>query len=111
MRIFTVLFFLCLSSLSLSSCADLSEGDFSTSALPSGFTSENLMKVHQGMTSEEVLAMFGEPKSVDVSVCGMPPKQWNCTTWEYGEFPYDRASFTFSGKHDSLRLNNFSVDR
>ena len=101
MRIFTVLFFLCLSSLLLSSCAELSESDFSTNALPSGFTSENLMQVHQGMSAKEVLA----------SVCGMPPKQWNCTTWEYGEFPYDRASFTFSGKHNSLILNDFSVDR
>ena len=69
------------------------------------------MKVHQGMSSNEILKMFGEPKSVDVAVCGMPPNQWTCTTWEYGEFPYDRASFTFSGKHNSLQLNNFSVDR
>lgn len=69
------------------------------------------MKVQQGMTSDEVLAMFGEPKNLNANVCGVAPDQWLCTTWEYGEFPYDRASFTFAGKQDSLRLNNFSVDK
>ncbi len=101
MRIFTTLLFFSLTSVLLFAC----------STLPTSFTNENLMKVHQGMSSNEILKMFGEPKSVDVAVCGMPPNQWTCTTWEYGEFPYDRASFTFSGKHNSLQLNNFSVDR
>lgn len=101
MRIFTKLFFVGLASMSLVGC----------STLPSTFTNENVMKLHQGMTSDEILAMFGEPKSVSVSVCSKPPTQWSCTMWEYGEFPYDRASFTFAGEHDSLRLNNFKVDR
>ncbi len=81
------------------------------SALPSSFTTENIMKVHQGMSSDEVLRLFGKPKSIRSAVCGMPPDQWQCTTWEYGEFPYDRASFTFSGEHGSYILNNFDVDR
>lgn len=101
MRIFTTLSFLSLVALSLSAC----------STLPTSFTTENLMKVHQGMSSDEILAMFGKPKNVNVAVCGMPPNQWTCTTWEYGEFPYETASFTFNGNHDSLRLNNFEVDR
>lgn len=69
------------------------------------------MKVHQGMSSNEILKLFGEPKSVSSSVCGRPPNQWTCTTWEYGEFPYDRASFTFSGERQRLKLNNFDIDR
>lgn len=69
------------------------------------------MKVKQGMKSDEILTLFGEPKNIDVSVCGRVPNQWTCTTWEYGEFPYDRASFTFNGEYDSLRLNNFEIDR
>lgn len=85
----------------LSSCADFSDG----------FEDENLIKIHQGMSSNEILALFGEPKNISAAVCGMPPKQWNCTTWEYGEFPYERASFTFSGAPDSLKLNNFNIDR
>ena len=101
MRILTILCFVSFISLSLSSC----------STLPLTFSTENIMKVHQGMSSNEILTLFGKPKNIDVSVCGTPPNQWTCTTWKYGEFPYDRASFTFSGEHDSLILNNFSVDR
>jgi hypothetical protein len=69
------------------------------------------MKLHQGMSSDEILTLFGEPKNITVRECGQPPNQWTCTTWEYGEFPNDRASFTFNGEHDSLKLNNFKVDR
>ena len=82
-----------------------------TSALPETFSTENIMKVHQGMSSSEILTLFGKPKNFSASVCGRPPNQWTCTTWKYGDFPYDSASFTFSGKHDSLKLNNFKVDR
>ncbi len=101
MRIITILCFVSLISLTLSSC----------SILPGTFSTENIMKIHQGMSSDEILTLFGKPKNISVSVCGEPPNQWTCTTWEYGEFPYDRASFTFSGKHDSLKLNNFNIDR
>ncbi len=82
-------------------------------SLPGEFNSENVSKIKQGMSSSEVLKMFGPPSSVSQSVCGAETKSgaWLCTTWKYGEFPYDRASFTFGGKHDSLLLNNFSVDR
>lgn len=71
------------------------------------------MKVQQGMGSGEILKMFGTPKSVSQSVCGTDTgKAWTCTTWEYGKFPYDRASFTFSGDNpNALILNNFKVDR
>lgn len=101
MRILTNLFSLCLISMVITAC--------STSSL--NFTTENMMKVHQGMNSNEILAMFGEPKNINVNVCGMPPKQWNCTTWEYDVFPDGNASFTFSGSHNSLVLNDFNIDR
>ncbi len=89
----------------LSACATLS-----TSTLPSSFTTENIMKVHQGMGSDEILKMFGTPKSVSQAVCG-GERAWTCTTWEYGEFPYDRATFTFSGNTEKKVLNDFKVDR
>ena len=77
----------------------------------SGFTSENILKVHQGMSSNKILEMFGAPKNVSQSVCGASVgKPWACTTWEYGEAPYDWAVFTFSGD-GSLILNNFDVHR
>jgi len=84
---------------------------YSCSTLPSTFSTENIMQLHVGMSSGEILGLFGEPKNIRVAVCGQPPNQWVCTTWEYGEFPYERASFTFSGEHNSLKLNNFDIDR
>ena len=107
MRIFATLFFLGLIALSLTSCSTLP----STTTLPSKFSTENIMKVHQGMSSNEILALFGEPENIRVAVCGRPPDQWTCTTWSYGKFSNKRASFTFSGEHDSLKLNDFEVDR
>jgi len=90
----------CAIALSLSGCA----------TLPTSFTTENVMKVHQGMDSSEILAMFGTPKNVRQAVCGASTGHtWTCTTWEYGEFPYDRASFTFAVDDGSLVLNNFDV--
>lgn len=83
----------CLISL-LTACADLT------------FTKENVMKVHQGMSSNEVLKLFGQPDSIDAAVCGKPPNQWNCTTWKY---VFGDASFTFSGERNHLKLNNFNV--
>lgn len=81
------------------------------STLPMSFTTENIMQVRQGMSSDEIIELFGQPKNVRAAVCGQPPNQWNCTTWEYGRFPYDRASFTFSGDLGSLVLNNFDIQR
>lgn len=81
--------------------------------LPDTFTTDNIMKVQQGMKGSEVLALFGKPKNVSQSVCGADTgHQWTCTTWEYGKFPYDRATFTFSGDgQESFRLNHFDIDR
>lgn len=101
MRIFITLSFLCLTSLTLLAC----------STMPTSFPNEKIMEVHQGMGSEEILTMFGEPKNIRVAVCGMPPSTWNCTTWEYDVFPEGYAYFRFSGEHDALVLNDFNVDR
>lgn len=100
MRLLPV-FLLVLFSVVLTSC----------STLPRSFTAENIMNVHQGMSSEKILSLFGKPKSIRSAICGRVPNQWKCTTWEYGKFPYDRAEFTFSGDHGSLKLNNYSIDR
>jgi hypothetical protein len=78
----------------------------------SGLTTENIMKIHQGMGSNKILEMFGTPKNVSQSVCGSGVgKPWPCTTWEYEEFPSVRARFTFSGSSGSLILNDFSIHR
>jgi hypothetical protein len=76
-----------------------------------GFTTENIMKVHSGMGSNEILEMFGAPKNVRQSVCGAGVgKPWTCTTWEYGEHS-DWARFTFAGNSGSLILNDFDVHK
>jgi hypothetical protein len=78
---------------------------------PYSANTENIMKIHEGMASDKILAMFGPPKSVRQDVCGgAVGKPWTCTTWEYGDF-LEGASFTFSGDHGSLILNNFDVRR
>ena len=69
------------------------------------------MKVHQGMSSNEILQLFGEPESISSAVCGREPNQWTCTTWKYGEYPVYRASFTFSGEPGKYVLNNFDIKK
>jgi len=36
------------------------------------------------MNSDEILRLFGEPKSIRSTVCGRAPNQLTCTTWEDG---------------------------
>lgn len=114
MRIYTTILFLCLTSLQLSSCITNEVSPISginpISNLPTTFTTENVMQVRQGMSSDDILTMFGEPKNIDVGICGISPK-WTCTTWEYGKFPHNFALFTFSGNHGAMKLNNFEVKR
>lgn len=106
-------FILIIFGLALSSCTTFPENESAQAPTSYAFSSENIMKVHQGMSSKEILKMFGQPKNVSQSVCGGSTKSaWSCTTWEYGQFGSDRASFTFSGNSpNSLILNNFSIDR
>lgn len=101
-------------TLTVASCATLNPASTDTSSktnyLPESFTTENIMKLHEGMTSQEILKLFGNPKNISQAVCG-GESPWSCTTWEYGKFPYDRASFTFNSGREPALLNSFSVDR
>ena len=93
-------------------CNTLSKKN-TTTYLPAGFNDDNVLATYMGMTSDEVLKMYGNPKSVKKSVCGSqtPGGQWNCTTWEYGKFPYDRASFTFYDENGTMKINSFDIER
>jgi hypothetical protein len=78
----------------------------------SGYTADNIMKVHRGMKSDKILEMFGAPKDVSQSICGgAVGTPWACTTWVYRDSLYDGASFTFSGESGSLVLNDFNIHR
>jgi hypothetical protein len=80
--------------------------------LPTLFTIGNVMSVHQGMGSDKILRIFGTPKNVSQAVCGASTgRPWTCSTWEYGELPYDRTSFTFAADSGTLVLNNFDIHR
>jgi len=99
--------------ITISSCTTSTSTPFKTSALPVSFTTENILSIKEGIRSDKILTKFGDPKSVSSSVCGglLGSKRWRCTTWKYGDFPYDRAEFTFREENGSLILNSFSVDR
>jgi hypothetical protein len=78
----------------------------------SRFTTEKIMKVHQGVSAEKILELFGAPKNISQAVCGAKVgKPWSCTTWEYGDFSDEWATFTFGGINGALKLNNFEIHR
>ena len=68
MRIFLILSFCVVTSFVLTSCKTTpshSDNQRKTkSTLPSTFTTENIMKVHQGMSSIEIQTLFGDPIKV-----------------------------------------------
>ena len=99
---------LLLSSILIASC-----GIFPLTKKKQAFTTENIMKVHHGMSSKEVQKLFGNPKNISQDVCGGNTAQtWTCTRWEYEETYNAAAQFTFSGDTpDKLILNNFTIDR
>jgi hypothetical protein len=83
-----------------------------TQEIPLSVNTDNVMKIHEGMASNKISEMFGTPNKVSQSVCGgAVGKPWICTTWVYGEAPYEWASFTFAGSSGNLILNNYEVHR
>ncbi len=54
------------------------------------FTSDNMMKLKAGMTSNEVIQVFGKPMKTSGTTCGSATdKPWQCIIWYYGEYsPY-----------------------
>lgn len=111
--IFLILIFFC-------SCATLESDSLISSAeeeivtyLPKTFTDENVLVTHIGMSSDEVIKMYGDPKNISQSVCGGATTggTWQCTTWEYGKSPYDNATFTFAEREGARVINSFDIER
>ena len=77
------------------------------------FSTDKVLKVRQGMTSQDIIKMFGKPRNVSQAVCGSSVGEpWTCTTWEYGYSEMgESAKFTFSGESENLILNSFSFNR
>ena len=84
----------------------------SVSALPKAFfLDKNILSIKVGMTSDEVIELFGNPTNIRTTTCGKKPDTWKCTWWEYGHRYDNNASFTFGGNHGALLLNNYEIDR
>ena len=71
------------------------------------FTSDNVMKLRVGMTSDEVIEIFGKPMSTKATTCGTSTGDpWGCILWYYGEYkPY----FIFSEIGGVLFLNSWET--
>lgn len=70
-----------------------------------GFTQENIIKIRQGMTSEEVIQLFGLPVATEAEMMGLgTSRPWPAIQWYYNK--YDRYSrrFTFSQENGKLYL-------
>ena len=84
----------------------------SCSTLPLNFTTENIMKVKVGMTSDEIAQLFGKPKSIKSTTCGTDTDEpWQCIIWTYGDYEYQHADFYFSTINDVMLLNHFDIRR
>ena len=79
-----------------------------SSCYTSRFTSDNAMKLKVGMTSSEVVAIFGKPMKTSAMTCGSgTPNPWSCIIWHYGDFT---PMFTFQqGEDGVLYLNSWNM--
>ena len=74
----------------------------------SKFTSDNQMKLKPGMTSTEVIEIFGKPIKIDATTCGSATANpWTCIIWYYGEYS-PRLTFQ-RGSDDVLYLNSWNM--
>ena len=79
-----------------------------SSCYASKFTSDNVLKLRVGMTSNEVIEIFGKPIKTEATTCGSATgKPWGCIFWYYGDYvPY----FVFSQEADGvLYLNSWKT--
>lgn len=79
-----------------------------SSCYASKFTSDNAMKLKPGMTSTEVIEIFGKPMKTEATTCGSATNNpWTCIIWRYGEYS-PRLTFE-QGKDGVLYLNSWSM--
>ena len=85
------------------------------------FTSDNVMRLKVGMTTDEVITLFRRPNRIERSTCGgkTPGGPWPCIVWEYDvEESSDgyvttrkTNTLTFNGNYDPPRLNDWTIER
>tara|TARA_R110002073_G_scaffold336545_1_gene535019 strand:- start:1448 stop:1783 length:336 start_codon:yes stop_codon:yes gene_type:complete len=75
----------------------------------SSFSTENVLKIKEGMTQEAVVALFGYPNNVRSMTCSLKNK---CKAWEYEQdAPRVRARFVFENVGDSWIVEDFDIQR
>lgn len=84
------------------------------------FTADRVLALKIGMTTDEVVAVFGRPDRTRVMTCGsQTPSPWQCLIWEYDMGPHPRGRYqsisntnrlTFSVDGNAPRLNNWDID-
>lgn len=73
------------------------------------FSTENVLKVREGMLEEEIVALFGYPDSVRSMTCSLRNK---CKAWEYEQDrPRVRAMFVFENVGNSWVIDDFDIRR
>ena len=46
---------------------------------------EQMLKLEEGMTTEQITALLGQPDATESGTCGQATKKpWPCRTWRYG---------------------------
>ncbi len=81
---------------------------FLSSCYSTQFTQSNIMKLKVGMTSEEVIKIFGNPYKTEASTCGGAyGRPWRCIIWKYGEW---KPRLTFqTDSYGNLTLNSWDL--
>lgn len=76
---------------------------------PTSFSRENIVKLRVGMTSEEVVKIFGLPLKTEADVCGeTTPSPWTCITWWYNSKSLAQSTrMVFEVHNEILYLNRW----
>ena len=73
------------------------------------FSRENIVKLRVGMTSEEVVQIFGLPLKTEADVCGeTTASPWTCITWWYNSKSLAQSTrMVFEVHNETLYLNRW----
>jgi hypothetical protein len=76
---------------------------------PTSFSRENIVKLRVGMTSEEVVEIFGLPLKTEANVCGeTTASPWTCITWWYNSKSLAQSTrMVFEVHNETLYLNRW----
>ena len=85
------------------------------------FTGANVMGLKVGLTTDEIVSVFGKPTRVKSLTCGGATQrgEWSCLIWEYDvEESYDgfittkkTNTFRFNGEFNPPRLNDWQIEK